>query len=133
MKATIGLELIGDNIRSDFGIFEDVIDEASGVPGLGRLVSGGYKPRSTCFEIVSFTPWETRNCPRKIDYSRANSKGSRGVYAWYTLESGHLYYIRQATSWKSEEVFYATVSDDGEIIKMTRAEAKEWIGKNTSG
>jgi hypothetical protein len=37
------------------------------------------------------------------DYSRANSRGTRGVYRCFTLEEGLIYEINQPVNWKSND------------------------------
>lgn len=51
------------------------------------------------------------------DYSKANSKGSRGVRIYYTLESGRRYRVRAPQSWKSTEEYICYVTEEGNIIR----------------
>lgn len=55
--------------------------------------------------------WE-RIYPKR-DYSRANSKGSRGVYATYELPEGLFYKVNRRVSWKRSVVEWLFVGDLG--------------------
>jgi hypothetical protein len=59
------------------------------------------------------------------DYSRANSCGSRGIYAEYYLEVGHCYRVRKRVSWKSSDTFYIRAKADG-AQRITEKEALLW-------
>lgn len=59
----------------------------------------------------------------RIDYSQANSVGSRGVYVWYTLHEGQIYRVQDLVSWKRTERYYCAVRD-GQIVRFTDEEAK---------
>lgn len=65
----------------------------------------------------------------KIDYSRANSKATRGVYYCWTLESGQIYETSYPVSWKRTERKFLTVTDDGEIVTITRQEVDAWLAR----
>lgn len=55
----------------------------------------------------------------KIDYSESNSKSTRGVYVNYIIESGKVYDVKSPTSWRSCDRYFATVNDDGTILRHT--------------
>ena len=57
----------------------------------------------------------------QLDYSRANSIGTRGVYAYYILTENALYEISAPLSWKRVDHYYCRIAND-EIIRMTRDE-----------
>lgn len=61
------------------------------------------------------------------DYSRANSKGTRGVYVWYILEPDTLYWVNEPISWKRSEQYYCAVKLDGSVYRLTDEEAEEWL------
>jgi hypothetical protein len=54
------------------------------------------------------------------DYSRANSIGSRGVYAYYVLDPG-LYEVSRRVSWSQTERYFACV-DGATITRISREE-----------
>lgn len=62
----------------------------------------------------------------KRDYSRANSRGSRGVYVHYLLDQDTLYWVRARTSWRASEEYFAAVTPTGDIYRLTTEEAREW-------
>ncbi len=98
MKTILRLECIGDGHR-------------------GRLSP------SPCWvaEIVAVSPYsglDRRFLHRNKDYSEANSVGSRGVYAYYILESGKIYEVSEPLTWKKTDRYLCTVTPDGEIEKL---------------
>lgn len=68
----------------------------------------------------------------KADYKRANSRGSRGVVLWWTLESGRVYEARYRTSWKVWEHRFIAVADDGDIKDLTEEEVRAWLASKGS-
>jgi len=62
------------------------------------------------------------------DYSRANSTGSRGIYAYYILGDG-IYEVNQRESWKRTRRYFIRVVED-KITEISREEVLEWL--NTS-
>lgn len=98
MKALINLECIGDGgsrgSRADYWVAEVI--GLSPHFGVKRQFLGCHK-----------------------DYSRANSVGSRGVYAYYVVESGHIYEVSEPLSWKKVDQYFCTVDGDGEIVRLT--------------
>ena len=66
------------------------------LPGLGDSIFS-VPSSSWVAEIVGLHPkykLDRAFLPYKKDYSRSNSVGSRGVYANYILEAGHIYDIK---------------------------------------
>lgn len=61
------------------------------------------------------------------DYSRANSKGSRGVYLWFVIESDKLYEVHERVSWKNTRNYFCCVTEQGDIYVLTDQEAEEWL------
>lgn len=51
------------------------------------------------------------------DYSRANSKGTRGIYRFYTLEEGPIYEVNDRQTWRHTERYFARVQN-GEMVRM---------------
>lgn len=62
------------------------------------------------------------------DYSRANSRGSRGVMVTYLLEEGPVYEISSPTSWRATDRYFARVVD-GKLVRMTAAEVTECLAR----
>jgi hypothetical protein len=63
----------------------------------------------------------------KKDYRKSNSKGSRGVFIWYILESGFVYEVKAPLSWKNTERYYCIVTEEGEIQRVDKEYVEEWI------
>ena len=62
----------------------------------------------------------------KLDYSRANSKGSRGVYLVYYLREGGVYEVFSFSSWKSQTRSFVTVVD-GDVVEINKDEVDSII------
>lgn len=128
MKAYLEIELFGENARQMFKLWETIIN--TGAPGLGTITFGGMPSSGWVAEITGFDPkykYARNFLKRKLDYSRANSKGSRGVYAEYILESGKIYEVKEQTSWKKVYRYFCTVNNDGEIVILNESEVIEWL------
>lgn len=83
--------------------------------GLGRVgtaLLGNWLNRWGVFDAKT-----GREVYGRTDYSQANSKGSRGVRIWYTLESGGRYRVRSPKSWKSIDEYICNVTEDGNIVR----------------
>lgn len=64
------------------------------------------------------------------DYAKANSVGTRGVYAYYLLQSEHIYEIVQPTSWNNTEHYYLYIDVD-EYVRLDIEGVLKWL-KNRS-
>jgi len=69
--------------------------------------------------------------PAKKDYRDANKNASEGVTAEYILASGHIYEVKHSITRYQAERYFCTVSDNGEILKLTEQEVIDWL-KNIS-
>lgn len=77
--------------------------------------------------------YERRFVKPKVDYSGANSAGTRGVRYWWTLESGHLYQARYRTDWSmAATVRYLTVTDEGDVVDVPREEVDRWVSGDSA-
>ena len=127
MIAYLEIELIGDNIVQTCKFFKNLTNHL--VPGLGTVTFGGEGPSGWVAEITGSDPkykYVRKFLRYKKDYSRSNSKGSRGVYAEYILETGKIYDVKN-----NKRRYFCKVDDDGDIIQIDESEVKEWI-KNCS-
>mgnify|MGYP001482488234 FL=1 len=123
MKAYLEIELFGEDARQMMRLWEAIGNMAS--PGLGTATFGGMPPSGWVAEITGFDQkykYARKFLKRKLDYSRANSKGSRGVYAEYILESGKIYDVKQQISWKRVHRYFCTVNQDGDIVILSESE-----------
>lgn len=125
MKATLCLEAIGHSSFKQIRKFEIFTSK----------IGFGYEDRipQPCWvaELVRWYPVDEEYLKRfldfKVDYSKSNSKGSRGVFYYYILESGRLYQIKKRTSWSKTRTFFAKVTNDGEIEEISEDEVQECL------
>lgn len=126
MKATIGLEWIGEGAEATTRAVDGWLR------GLGLLPPGtrfgtGHSRKPWVSELVGWSGrWERRFVNGKYDCAKANSKNSRGVALWFVLESGRVYEVRRHISWTHEERYFCAVSDEGDLVRMTRGEVEQW-------
>lgn len=109
MKAALLVEQIGDNLARN--------------PWLGLGARGWVD------ELIRMD-WGRSDFVRmrlhgKRDYARANGVGSRGINELYLLEWGRVYEVRQPISWRRSRQYYAGVSDDGDVVELTREQVEE--------
>jgi hypothetical protein len=110
VKASLALEHIGANgdaALRQFGI----------LGGAGR--SGPWVDQLTAAGRVVV--------PCRNDYSKANSRGSRGVYRCFILESGRLYEVHERLSWRSSRNYFCAVTERGDIYELNQQEVAEWL------
>lgn len=126
MKNVLHLELFGEDTRYLMNSWTKMIDDIE--PGLGTATIGTMPASSWVAEIIGLHPkykLERKFLKCNKDYSQSNSKGSRGIFAEYVLESGKVYDVKEQSTWKNSKRYYCTVCDDGEIKKMTEEEVIE--------
>lgn len=95
MKATFSLEFFGANTASIYNGYSRMLDMVQ--PGLGLKTFGPMATGPWVAEVTGRHPkykFERIFLRPNTDYSKANSKGSRGVYRWFVLESGKLYEVK---------------------------------------
>jgi len=129
MKATLKLECIGDSHDQMFKFFKTLTADVCG-KGLAEQTFGTMKASYFVAEITGFHPkfkYERRFLKCKKDYKKSNSKGSRGVFAFYILESGKIYDVLEPVSWKNSHRYFCTVDDDGDIITLEKEEVDQCL------
>lgn len=123
MKAYLEIELIGDNMVQTF---RSLCKFTNGLaPGLGSATFGDYPPSGWVAEITGFDAryrYQRKFLGYKKDYSRANSKGSRYVYAEYILESDKIYEVKD-----DRRRYFCKVNCMGDIEKLEEEEVQEWL------
>lgn len=132
MKATLKIEAFGDNNRQSEKLWRSILDGVK--DGLGEAVLGKPPTPYWVAEIVGAHPkyrYERVFVSGKKDYANANGAGSRGVFAWFILESGKMYEVKKQTSWKSFDQYFCRVAGTCDIERMSKEEVDEWI-KNIS-
>lgn len=104
MRATIGLEHIG------------ALDDRS----------TAHTP--TICEVYRDSIGVIRHRPLRgrRDFARANRRGSRGIYRWYILEQGKLYWVREQRGW-TESISYYVTATNGEALRLDDGAADEWL------
>ncbi len=60
----------------------------------------------------------------EIDFSEANSKGSRGVWLFFLLSEDRIYQVSAFESWKSQQKYFC-MAENGVIKKIAREEVVE--------
>lgn len=127
MKATLKLEYIGADSADLLNAMCRQFNQAE--PGLGDRFIGRPKSRPWVAEIIggSRTHPDREFVSSKRDYSEANSKGSRGVYLWFLLETDKLYQVHERVSWKNSRRYFVAVREDGEIYTLNDEEVDEWL------
>lgn len=116
MRTTIKLEILGHGNTAQREWFGRSAEQ----PGVKRV--GSFDFYGACFREYDIRGF--------VDYASANSKGSRGVYAYYFVTDG-LYKVTERTSWKSVKTYYLLI-ENGLKTKMTFEEALAWLTKDTS-
>jgi hypothetical protein len=122
LKAILEIELIGDNIVQEMRMWTRLGNNL--IPDIGSAVFGRCPPSGWVAEITGFDPqykYARTFLKFKKDYSRANSKGSRGVYAEYILDEGKIYDV------KNNKQRYFCKVDNWQIVRIDETEVKEWL------
>lgn len=96
----------------------------------GMLRDMQRRNRPWVAELTGLCP--TRGLQRRFlkphrDYMGANSRGSRGVWCYWTLDAGHLYETRYRSTWDRHHHRYLMVTADGEIADVTEEEVHTWL------
>jgi hypothetical protein len=128
MKASLKIEAIGDNTYQYTKLWKGILN--SGMPGLGDMLTEGVRVPYWVARIIGHDPkykYVREFLKGKKDYTKANSKGSRGVYLWYILESGYVYEVSSPSTWSRIDRYFCTVTDDGEIQRVDKDYVDQWI------
>lgn len=122
MKATLKIEAFGDGIAQEIRMMEGLICAIGGKKLWGESEKF---PRPWVAHIMGrdlkFKYKREFLKPTK-DYTHANSKGTRGVFLWYILESGNIYEVNQQISWKNWDRYFCTVDEEGDILKLEESD-----------
>lgn len=129
MKAMLALEVIGDGHLDPLKRATHILNYMS--PGLGTVLVGPTSgSRPWVAEILGRDPvysFARKFLPCHIDYRHANSVGTRGVLMHCVLESGKLYEVKERVSWKKTVRYFCTVTEDGDIVEITRQRVDAWL------
>ncbi len=87
--------------------------------------------RPWCAELVGFDlryGFRRRFLRPKIDYTAANSRGSRGVWFWWTLAEGRFYEAKYPVTWQRHRRLFLTATRDGDLREdLTLEEVQQWL------
>lgn len=70
--------------------------------------------------------FERRFLDGEIDYSHANSVGSRGVLLHFDLEEDCIYEVRTPVSWKTDERYFCYVRGES-LERVPRSDVVAWL------
>lgn len=130
MKAALTLEYIGETEEAYVSLMCRVMDHNLG-PGTSKAVVGHARPRMPWVaEIVGRDPkfrYSRKFLKANWQRKRSNGNGSRGVELWFTLESGKVYEVKSPQTWKHTDHYFCTVSEDGDVIRISEYEVDEWV------
>lgn len=107
--------------------------EAIGEAGPARLqllraIAGNSRNRALANAVVDrilrrWGVWELDGRGRiyhavygRKDYTQSNSKGTRGIYVYYTLPPGR-YLVHAPESWSRTDKYICTVTVEGEVVR----------------
>ena len=120
MRAILKIECINDNygMPPELLLYVPMVNDGKQLP-----------KRYWVAEITGTDPkWKYKRefLPYKKDYAEANSKGTRGVYAFYILDEGKLYEVKKPVSQVRHERYFCTVVD-GSIKRLEDGEVEKWL------
>jgi hypothetical protein len=131
--ASLVLEWIGFDTYQEMKGFRRLTNEM--IPGAGDRIIGTVPASAWVAELRGrhhkYT-FERSFLRGKIDYSKANSKGSRGVEVHFVLYPGKYYEVSNPTSWRRTDRYFCRVTDDGEIVRIDRSEVLECLKSDLS-
>jgi len=126
MKAVIRLEMIGDDtnyLRARYGVRFEIFRR------LSRAMTGdSNKARPWVARLTGTDPvygFQRQFVHPALDYLRANSVGSRGIYGYYPLDAG-IYEVQERLSWGSTRRYFILVTPP-DYHEITREEALAWV------
>lgn len=136
MKGVLILELFGEDTRQLCKIYRGIFTVCGG--SFGQAVYDTYlgmPPKSSWVAEIT-GPDEKYGLSRvflkgKIDYSKSNGKGSRGIFAEYILSPGKIYEVKSQETWRRCRRYFCIVGDSGEIVELDESTACHAVGAMT--
>lgn len=129
MKCLFKLEAIGLGNEQEINFYQSLTTEV-----LGKEISCAAfgKRRASYYvaEICGFHniyKYERKFLKGKRDYTLSNSKGTRGIYVYYVLDSNIIYEVRYKTSWKSQQQYFIKTDNIGNYEKIDEQGVISWI------
>jgi hypothetical protein len=129
MKTTLKLECIGDDVDQTLRHWKKVTSQLCG-KNIAEATFGKMPHSYFVAEIIGFHPkykYERKFLGFQKDYKNANSKGSRDIYAYYILEEGKIYDVKEPYSWGNHHRYFCTVDEKGNIKILTKEEVDQWL------
>jgi hypothetical protein len=71
--------------------------------------------------------WHYEYLQASVDYTNANSVGTRGVMLYFILESGQVYHVQHTPTWGRTAQYFCRVTEAGDIEEISREEVLEWL------
>lgn len=136
MKGILILELFGEDTRQLCKIYRGIFEVGGGDFGKAYFDKHiGMPPRSSWVAEIT-GPDEKYGLARsflrcKMDYSKSNGKGSRGIFAEYILSQGKIYEVKSQETWQRYRRYFCTVGDDGDIVELDESAACHAVGALT--
>lgn len=125
MRAVLELELIGENY---FAYQRSAKQRHKPTERLQEYL-GGDQSRPWVKRIIGYDPsiqaFISMPVNGQIDYSRANSTGSRGVYLYYILTDG-IYEVNERETWKRVRRYFIRVQGTT-ITEIEREEVMQCL------
>lgn len=103
----------------------------------------GFMARWSKEKIGSGQPWlaeVTGRCPdfgyrREFvpadrDYAKANSKGTRGVWFWWTLRVNRVYEAGYPLSHSKDARVFLRATPDGDVVEISKEEVESWLNSS---
>lgn len=136
MKATLGIEYIGERYDADVLLGSRKLDEAFG-KGFGAAVIGGpARPRKPWVAEITGRDakygLQRRFLPSNWQRKRANGPHSRGVELWFVLESGRVYEVKEPVSWRKWDRWFCAVTEAGEVRRISDEEVEQWLSDRSA-
>ncbi len=123
MLAVLELEWIGEYNDAHCRLYDKQIKAITGGLDIGYRSNRPWVARITGTDATYGLAREFVH--GQIDYSRANSKGSRGVYLYFPLKDG-VYEVKKHLTWKKDRRYFLRV-EAMQMIEIEREEVEAWL------
>lgn len=136
MKAAFCAEAIGFGIQQETDALYRTESAVCTTVGVSPDDLFGRRPPSMNPWVAEITGRDERFglarvfVPAKRDYRETNSQATRGVWFWWTLESGRIYETRYRESWGGGFTRkFLRVGNGGEVEDVDREEVERWLNE----
>jgi hypothetical protein len=136
MKATLGIEYIGERYDADMLLWARRLDDAFGGQFGRSIIGGPARPRKPWVAEISDRHeqlgLQRRFLPANWQRKRANGPHSRGVELWFVLESGRVYEVNEPVSWRRWDRYFCAVDDAGNVQRLSKKEVEQWLNARSA-